>query len=158
MDATSLKTQSTHTMKLVRYQHPLTDAFGDFDRWFRSPWDGFGRLLEMADRLGSLPATGANALGADLYEDDAHYHVRLELPGVKKSELQVELQDRQLAISCERPSDGSGETADKAVYKRVLTVPDGIDAEQVSAKLEDGILTVTLPKSSEKRPRQIEVK
>lgn len=149
-----------HTaMKLVRYQHPVTDAFGELDRWFRSPLEGVGRLFELADRFGSLPAMGVAGFGADLYEDEGHYFARLELPGVKKEDLTVELHDRQLTISCERSNtaekpDSSGETT---VYRRAVTVPDGIDSAKVSAKLEDGILTVTLPKSAERKPKQISV-
>ena len=146
-------------MKLVRYQHPLTDAFGDLDRWFRSPLEGFGRLFELADRFGSLPATGVAGFGADLYEDEGHYFARLELPGVKEEDLTVELHDHQLTISSERrkTADKPDTAAENTVYRRIVTVPDGIDADKVSAKLEDGILTVTLPKSAERKPRQISV-
>lgn len=147
-------------MKLVRYQHPLTDAFGDLDRWFRSPMEGFGRLFDLADRLGALPAAaGMAGFGADLYEDEGHYYARLELPGVKKEDLSVELHDHQLTISCERKKteDQPEKSTETTVYKRVVTVPDGVEADRVSAKLEDGILTVTLPKSAGKKPRQISV-
>lgn len=146
-------------MKLVRYQHPLTEAFGELDRWFRSPLDGFGRLVDLADRLGALPAPSGlpSAYGADLYEDDHHYHVRLELPGVKKSDLSVELHEHQLTIAAERQATPESPNAQTTVFKRVLTVPEGIAADAVTARLEDGILTVTLPKSAERRPRQIAV-
>lgn len=141
-------------MKLVRYHHPLSETFSDFDRWFRSPLDGFGRLLDLADRLGQLPTPGVAGSVADLFEDDGNYHARLKLPGVKKEDLKVELHDHQLTIACERKANAETEAT---VFKRVVTVPEGIDADQVSARLEDGILTVTLPKSAERKPRQISV-
>ncbi len=144
-------------MKLVRYQHPLSESFGDFDRWFRSPASGFGRLFELAERLAETPSTGFGA-GADLYEDDDHYYARLELPGVRKDDLQVELHDHLLSVVYERASrDQSEDGRELASYKRVVTVPDGVDADKVGAKLEDGILTVTLPKSEARKPRQITV-
>lgn len=143
-------------MKLVRYQHPLAESFSDFDRWFRHPSESFGRLFELADRLSSN--VGLPALGADLYEDDDHYHVRLELPGVKKEDLKVELHDHLLSVVYERSAKEAGESAPGgSAMKRVVTVPDGIDGEKVSAKLEDGILTVTLPKSVDRKPREIRV-
>lgn len=144
-------------MKLVRYQHPLTESFSDFDRWFRQPSGSFGRLFELADRLSSN--AGQLGLGADLYEDDDHYHVRLELPGVKKDDLKVELHDHLLSVICERSTANGegGEHAPASAVKRVVTVPDGVDGEKVSARLEDGILTVTLPKSAERKPREIRV-
>jgi HSP20 family protein len=146
-------------MKLVRYHHPLSETFGDLDRWFRSPLDGFSRLLDLADRLGQLPSAGPAGLGlgVDLYEDDGHYFARLELPGVKKDDLKVELHDHQLTVACERKPADSETVASATVFKRVVTVPEGIDPDQVSAKLEDGILTVALAKSAERKPRQIAV-
>ncbi|MCB1231789.1 MAG: Hsp20/alpha crystallin family protein [Verrucomicrobiae bacterium] len=141
-------------MKLVRYQHPLADSFSEFDRWFRSPAAGFGRLFELADRFSE---TGSAGFGYDLYEDDENYFARLELPGVKKDDLKVELHDHTLTIVYDHEKKGDSENEERAVLKRVVTVPDGIDAEKVGAKLEDGILTVTLPKSAERKPRQIKV-
>lgn len=147
-------------MKLVRYHHPLAGNFSDLDRWFRSPSDGFGRLFELAERLSGAPTDGASNYGADLYEDEDHYYARLELPGVKKADLKLELHDHQLSVSYER-QNGEPKKADQpretAVSKRIVTVPDGIDSEKVSAKLEDGILTITLPKSVERKPREIKV-
>lgn len=142
-------------MKLIRYQHPLADTFGEFDRFFRSPANGFGRLFEIADRLAESGPTG---FGADLYEDEENYYARLELPGVKKEDLKVELHDHLLTVVYERASAERAEgQSEKTALKRVVTVPEGVDAEKVGAKLEDGILTVTLPKSEERKPRQITV-
>jgi HSP20 family protein len=146
-------------MKLVRYQHPLSESFGEFDRWLRSPSDGFHRLFELADRLSGPAQSGVSGYGVDLFEDDDHYYARLELPGVKKDDLTVELHDHQLSISYERRSDSNDDekNREQAAAKRVFTVPEGINPDKVSAKLEDGILTVTLPKSEERKPREIKV-
>ena len=147
-------------MKLIRYHQPLAGNYNDLDRWFRSPSDGFGRLFELAERLSGVPSVGDHRYGADLYEDDDHYYARLELPGVKKADLKLELHDHQLSVSCERCNDSPEKadlTKDTATAKRIVTVPDGIDPENVSAKLEDGILTITLPKSIERKPREIKI-
>ncbi|MCP5539886.1 MAG: Hsp20/alpha crystallin family protein [Akkermansiaceae bacterium] len=143
-------------MKLVRYDHPLSAHLGDFDRFFRGPFEGFGRLFELADRLGGTP--GEPRLAADLYEDDANYYSRVELPGVKKDDLTVELHDRTLTVGFERQAKNAEGKEESTVWKRTVTVPDGIDPEKVSAQLEDGVLTVTLPKSEERKPRKITVK
>ncbi len=147
-------------MKLVRYQHPLARNFGDLDRWFRSPEDGFGRLFELAERLSGAPSSGTSYFGADLFEDDDHYYAQLEMPGVKKDDLKIELHDHQLTVVWERRVDEKAkdtERHDQTSLRRVVAVPEGIDADKVSAKLEDGILTVTLPKSAERKPREIKV-
>ena len=141
-------------MKLIRYQNPLSETFGDLDQWFRSPFDGFGRVFELANQLNRYSNMG---LAADLFEDDDHYFARVELPGVKKGDLSLELNDGTLLIGFERDSKAD-ENQESAVWKRAVTVPDGVDAAKVSAKLEDGILTVTLPKSEARKPRKISVK
>ena len=142
-------------MKLVRYQHPLMNSFDDLDSWFRSPTDGLHRLFDLAGRLGNYVQEPPR-LAADLFEDDDHYFARLELPGVKKENLEVGLEENTLTIGFGRKSAGE-ESEEKEIYKRAITVPDGVDAEKVSAKLEDGILTVTLPKAENRKPRQITV-
>ena len=141
-------------MKLIRYNQPYPNAFGDLDQWFRSPFEGFGRFFELANQLNRYSEMG---LASDLYEDDDSFHVRAELPGVKKKDLSLELNDGTLLVGFERDSDAADEK-ERTVWKRAVTVPDGIDAEKVSAKLEDGILTVTLPKSEARKPRRISVK
>lgn len=141
-------------MKLIRYQNPLSETFGDLDHWFRSPFDGFGRFFELANQLNRYSNMG---LAADLFEDDDNYYARVELPGVKKKELSLDLNDGTLLVGFERESK-SEENEESPVWKRAITVPDGVDATKVSAKLEDGILTVTLPKSESHKPRKISVK
>lgn len=146
-------------MKLVRYHYPLADGLNELDRWFRSPSEGFGRLLDLAERLGGVPSAAAPGFGVELYEDDDNYHARLEMPGVKKEHLKVELHDHQLSVSAERagaPSQEGG-VQQRSEVRRSVTVPEGIDEGRVSAKLEDGILTVTLPKAPDRKPREIQV-
>lgn len=146
-------------MKLIRYSQPLVNQFGDMERLFRSPFEGLGnlsRLFDLGERLGGVTEA---PLEAGLYEDAEHYYARVELPGFKKNELKVELNDGSLVIACERKSanEGDGEKSD-VVFRRALSVPEGINRDKVGAKLEDGVLTVTLPKAEERKPREIKVK
>ncbi len=144
-------------MKLVRYnEHPLLSHFNDLDRWFSNPAEGlgnFGRFFELADRL-----AGANRyrLAADLYEDDHNFYARVELPGAKKEDVNVELNNGSLTISYNRKTEGD-DRQESVDLRRSLAVPDSIKADDISAKLEDGVLTVTLPKAEERKPRQISV-
>ena len=146
-------------MKLIRYSHPLVNQFGDMERLFRSPFEGLGnlsRLLDLGERLGEATET---PLEAGLYEDDEHYYARVELPGFKKKELKVELNDGNLIVACERKTvNEDGVEKSDVVFRRALSVPEGINADQVVAKLEDGVLTITLPKVEERKPREIKVK
>ena len=92
----------------------------------------------------------------DLYEDDDHFFVRSELPGVSKSDVNVALVEGVLTIS----GSVSRETTDgrkNMPLKRSITLPDQVGDGEVRAKLEDGILTVTLPKAEITKPRSIEI-
>lgn len=90
----------------------------------------------------------------DVYEDEANYLVRFEVPGVKKEDAKIELEERRLALTVTRKTQ-SGENQSEFQLSRTLTIPEGVAAEGVSAKLENGILTVTLPKQEERKPRVI---
>ncbi len=146
-------------MKLIRYSHPLVNQFGDMEHLFRSPFEGLGnlsRLLDLGERLG---AETEAPLEAGLYEDEEHYYARVELPGFKKNEVKVELNDGSLIVACERKTvSEDGEEKSDVVFRRAMSVLEGINAEKVAAKLEDGVLTITLPKAEERKPREIKVK
>ena len=135
-------------MKLIRYDYPALPSFRDFDRLFTEFWGG-------APRMGALNSLGASEIPADLYEDDANLYARFELPGFKKSELAIGLENSVLTLSAERKAAKEGD--EELSLSRSLTLPDGIDAEKVSAKYEDGLLTVTLPKTPERKPKAIEI-
>ncbi|HNX05653.1 MAG TPA: Hsp20 family protein, partial [Opitutales bacterium] len=84
----------------------------------------------------------------------ANVYARFELPGFKKNELSIALENSVLNLSVERRGEKDGE---EVSLSRSITVPDGIDATKVAAKYEDGVLTVTLPKVPESKPKTIEI-
>lgn len=101
---------------------------------------------------------------ADLYETDSAYAVELELPGFRREELDVKVERGILTISGRREaeSEDGGQTyhlRERSVgrFTRSFSLPTALDADQVSATFDDGILRVELPKTAESKPRQIEV-
>jgi HSP20 family protein len=143
-------------MKLIRYQNPeVSQFFGDFDRLFGQAFSGFPFVNAVAKTPGQLGRFASLRLAADLYEDEGHYFARVELPGAKKEEVKVDLDGRLLTVTYDTASEK--EEDEKVAYKRSLTVPEGVKEDAISAKLEDGILTVTLPKAEERKPREIEI-
>ncbi|MGC6456579.1 MAG: Hsp20/alpha crystallin family protein [Coraliomargaritaceae bacterium] len=93
---------------------------------------------------------------AELSEDDAAYYVRIELPGAKKDSIHLELTDAKLTVSS-RTVKEADEPFSSEGWSRIITLPDGLQLEEVSAKHEDGVLKVTLPKAESRKPRKIEV-
>lgn len=137
-------------MKLIRYAYP---APTDFDRVF-------GALFPANSRWGGVFDTflagSAGTPAADLYEDADNYYVKVELPGVRKEDITVALEDAALTIAATRAEKGAeGET--RAEFRRTVGAPEGVDAGKVTAAYENGVLTVTLPKPEARKPRQITV-
>jgi HSP20 family protein len=137
-------------MKLIRYNTPFANfgRLADFNDWFSG--SSLSRFFEGSN--GSV----VGSLATDIHEDKDSYLVRFEMPGVKKEDVKIELNDRLLTVSAEK-KEKTGEAESSSSYSRSISVPDSVKADSISAKLEDGILTVTLPKSEERKPRNIEL-
>ena len=153
-------------MSLIRYQSPEVMAWPPLDRW-SSLRDDLNSLFELPfwssfARQGQLFGGWSPAL--DLYQDTDNVVAVVELPGMKKEDIDISLRDGTLTISGEQKSQTSnGEKAERTEryigrFRRSVTLPTRVDADKISASYRDGILTVTLPKAEEAKPKQIEVK
>jgi HSP20 family protein len=97
----------------------------------------------------------------DLAESDDAYVLRADLPGVDPSDVAIELQDRVLSISGERREER--ETGYHRIersfgsFRRTLTLPEGTDADAITASFDQGVLTVRVPKPEERKPRRVEI-
>jgi len=137
-----------------------------------STWPGVARLSDLRDELDRLfdapLARTSELLGwtpaFDVYENQNNFVVKAELPGMKKEDINVSLHDGSLIISGERKAETYEEGTEVyrserffGRFQRVITLPATVAASQVKAEYKDGVLTVTLPKSEEAKPKQIEV-
>ena len=141
-------------MKLTAYQRPGV------------AWPNFGRLLSLNDELDRLFETPMQAWAPalDVREDKDKFTVDLELPGFKREDINVHLEDGSLIISGERKSETANEGTEVhrqeryyGKFSRALTLPVALSPDKVKAAFKDGILTVTLPKAEEAKPKQIDV-
>jgi HSP20 family protein len=97
-----------------------------------------------------------------VWQDDNNIYVEADLPGVTEKDLEITVHNRVLTIKAER----RGEEARKYDFngrtfgsvERAVVLPDAVDSDHVDAKLANGILSVTLPKHPEARPKRIAVK
>lgn len=143
-------------MKLI-HTHPTTGLarVSDFDDWFRSPFSSFpSSLSRLFDWNRFAGALGETSLATDIHEDRDHYYARFEMPGVKKEDVKIELNKNLLTVLAEK-KEKNGDEESSYSLGRSISVPDGVKAEAIHAKLEDGILTVTLPKTEERKPKTI---
>lgn len=138
-------------MQLIRYETPRLPGVLDTNRWLDELLGNFSRWPNWESFFGA--ESRSLQPSADLYEDKDNYYVRMEFPGFKKKDLNVDLEREVLTVSAEHKE---GENA--STFSRSVTIPEGISQEQVAAKYEDGVLTVSLPKQEERKPKAIPIK
>ena len=152
-------------MSLIRYQTPSSAMWPSLNRWANLR-DDLDTLLELpfltgGGRQAQLFSGWTPAL--DLYQNSDNVIAVVELPGMRKEEIEISLHDGMLTIGGERKGetaegDGAARTERfTGKFRRSITLPTRIDANKVNATYKDGILTVTLPKAEEAKPKQIQV-
>jgi HSP20 family protein len=142
-------------MKLIRYRSSVP-AFNP------------GSLLDELDRLfeAGFPALNPNATNRafpiDVYQDNEAVTIRAELPGFRKEDLKVNVADDILTITG-RHTTPTGDSQDKDAPKtetsteRAIALPENLNYDKVAAAYENGVLTVTLPKREEVKPKTVAV-
>ncbi|WP_339136064.1 MAG: Hsp20/alpha crystallin family protein [Candidatus Electrothrix sp. GW3-4] len=140
-----------------------------------SIWDPF-REMEALLNTYTMPArrkstaednesveTGDWAPVVDILETDNEFVLKVELPGVEKDDVQVGIDNRILTIKGEK----KGDDKDKKVHRnecrygtfiRTFTLPQDVDVDKVEAACKNGVLSLTLTKMEQAKPKQIEVK
>lgn len=141
---------------LTRYRpNPLSNPFSLFDALLE------GRPLVGSDRTFAALQSGPRF---SLEENEDGYVLSGDLPGVKADDLKVTVEDGVLTIAGQRDVGApEGYTALRQErgaqrFERSYRLGDRIDANGAEAKLDDGVLTLTLPKRPEVKPRQIEIR
>lgn len=148
--------------ELTRWHKPVlatVPSFGwlrnEIDRLFEAPLAEFGRTSQLFS--GWQPPL-------DMYEDKDNLFVRVELPGMKKEDIEVSVHDGSLSISGERKHEEKHENADVyraerffGCFQRTVSLPSAVMADKVKAQYKDGILMVALPKTEEAKPKRIDV-
>lgn len=131
------------------------DFFDDMDRFF----DNFTRFAtaELYERK-FTPA-------CEITESEDHYLMSIDLPGMKKEDIKVEVLDNVLTVSGERKREFTADKNERVqrfeksygYFKRSFTLPASIEVGKVEARYEDGVLELYLPKTQAAKPRQIEI-
>ena len=100
----------------------------------------------------------------DLVEADDHFVLKADLPGLSEADVSIEVSDNALTISGERKAEH--EKRERGWYRverafgsfsRSLTLPDGIDPDSIAAAFDRGVLSVTIPKPEQRKPRRIQI-
>jgi HSP20 family protein len=101
----------------------------------------------------------------DLIETEDDYRLHLDMPGMSTDDIKISYQDNELIISGERDSTHTDEGEEFVrversfgQFRRAFTLPRTVDAENIHATYDNGVLTVTVPKAETVKPRQIDIK
>jgi len=135
--------------------------------------DPVREMEDLQDRMGQIidelfgvgPASPAMRLPmapADIEETDDAYVVELDVPGVTRDDLNVEVRDNELRVSGEitakeRKGILRRQMRPVGEFEHVVTLPGDVDPNQVEARLADGVLTMRLRKSAGHQPRKVEI-
>lgn len=147
-DRQKYSTPTLKAMKLIRYTHTL-DPYRELEAFFTNPFRSLAPLL---------PSPQLPDLGVEWFEDDSHYHARIEVPGVKKEALRLDAEQGLLRLSFESAETSEdGTTTRRSRSERVIRCPEGVRGEGIEARLSDGILLVSLPKEEARKPVRVEI-
>jgi len=159
-------------MTLTRWQRPDLWSFYPLSR-VTSLRDEVDNLFNLA--LGRLTDSSGEKVreaqmlegwfpAVDVYEDQDSLLVKAELPGLRKEDIEISLQDGYLTLSGERKQEEKREGAE--VYRserrvgrfnRNISLPCSVEADKIKATYNEGVLTVALPKAEEAKPKQIPI-
>ena len=112
----------------------------------------------MARRLESQPQE--RALGVNIREEDNAFVLSALVPGLKAEDLNIQVLDNVVSLEGEYKSEEAEYLLNElpsGSFRRSLKLPTPVDADQVEAKINDGVLTLTLPKAESARPKKIKV-
>jgi HSP20 family protein len=143
-------------MALIRWEpaRELNTLQSEMNRLFNAFFEG-----------GDRDATARRwAPAMDLIEADNHLILRADLPGLSEKDVKIEVQDNVLTVSGERKAEQEDKTdgyyrIERAFgsFSRSLTLPQGIDADAISADFTDGVLEVRIPKPEQRKPHRVAI-
>ena len=133
--------------ELMNFQNQINRVFQDYGR-------GSDELL----------TSGTFVPPVDIYEDEHNITLKLEAPGIQEKDLDIQLENNTLTVKGERKFEKEEKEENfhrierrYGAFARSFTLPNTVDAENVQANYENGILKITLAKKAEAKPKQIKV-
>ncbi|GBD07238.1 Spore protein SP21 [bacterium HR21] len=145
-------------MTLVRFEPFRT--FESMIRRFNELFDELDRSMPVRFELGSFSPR------VDISEDERNVYIQAELPGVAKEDVKVTIsEDRVLTIRGEKKQERKVEERNFlrvertfGSFSRSFMLPENVKIDEIDAKFENGVLTITLPKAEPSKPKEVEVK
>ncbi len=154
--------QATGVVPVGARSRGMRSFFDDFDRLMGGSW---GWPLRIRPFSPSFASTYEWAPDIDVFEKDGKIVVRADLPGIERENIDVSVQDDTLIVRGHREEEkeSEGETyygLERATgrFYRVVSLPAGVDPNEIEASYKDGVLQVSVPKKTAPKPQKIQVK
>lgn len=135
---------------------------------FESPWTHpFGRFLETGPDWKLRLPVGPAMPATDVVEHEKEFRITAELPGMEEKDIEIAVSRDMLTLKGEKREEKEEKKKDYYMsersygsFQRSFRLPDGVDRDKIDAKYEKGVLTITLPKTTEaqKQERKIPIK
>lgn len=130
-------------------------------RPFRSNWNPALEFEKEIEKIFDGLKTGPAFIPAcEILDEEKFYTISLDIPGLKKEDIGVEVKDNQLIITGERKSENKTLLRSERKYgkfSRVFTIPQNVNVDAIMASFEDGVLEITLPKEEKSQPKKITI-
>jgi len=130
--------------------------------------DRMNRLFEDATQRRTQPGEAGDEFEradwtpvADIYETDSGYTIAIDLPGIKRDEIEIDIDDNRLVVKGTRTINESKPRRNerpRGKFLRSFSVPASVDQNRIGAEYKDGVLQIRLPKRAEQKAQKIEVK
>lgn len=128
-----------------------------------------GEVDRFLDRFWSSPFFDLPASSLvpplEVTENDNEFRVKMEIPGIDQKDLSITLTDGVLSVKGEKKSEQESKNdlcycseVSYGSFERAVAVPSNVDGDKVSAKYENGVLSIVLPKREEAKPKKVEIK
>ncbi len=98
---------------------------------------------------------------SDIYETESGYLIAMDLPGIKREELQIDIDENRLIVKGTREVAESRQhrtERPRGKFLRTFSVPASVDQSRIGAEYKDGVLQIRLPRRSEPKPKKIDIK
>jgi len=138
--------------------------------WAQPRWDPFGEFEELWNRMTSRLLEGPGGAGwpqawtplVDVEETEDAWVFEMDLPGVRREDVQIEVAEQELRISGElKEKERVGvvrhRTRRTGQFSYLATLPAGVDPDRVEARFDNGVLTVRVPRPEENKPRRVKI-
>jgi HSP20 family protein len=141
--------------------NPLQDLMMLQDRMNRLFEDATQRRTQTTGEVGDEFERADWTPVADIYETDSGYSIAIDLPGIKRDAIEIDIDDNRLIVKGTREIDGSKSRRNerpRGKFLRSFSVPASIEQGNIGAEYKDGVLQIRLPKRAEQKAQKIEVK